>query len=232
MPLTMTKTRFAAAVVAGVLCVPATAYATHVFDDVADGAFFADPVEWAFDNGITTGKSATQFAPTDGVTRGESVTFLKRYHDNVVAPSTTNLFASDQQGGAVSTSSLNPFDAGVSATVTIPEGHTGVIEARFTAESVCTSDGGNSSWCEVDFLVDGVDIRDTNQAFDSTNGGSATSNGWESHATGMVTGELEAGTYEVTLMMDNEQIIAGLFADGMTFTLDDMLLTAQVHLIS
>ncbi|MEQ8842915.1 MAG: hypothetical protein RIB98_18210, partial [Acidimicrobiales bacterium] len=46
----------------------------------------AGPVDWAFNNDITTGKTATSFAPEDNVTRGESVTFLKRYNDNIVEP--------------------------------------------------------------------------------------------------------------------------------------------------
>lgn len=84
MSITITKTKFAAALMAVVMLVPATALATHVFDDVPDGAFYAVPVEWAFDNEITTGTSPSTFSPLDDVTRGESVTFLKRYHDNVV----------------------------------------------------------------------------------------------------------------------------------------------------
>jgi hypothetical protein len=64
----------------------ATAFAAHVFSDVPDGAFYAAPVEWAFENEITTGTSATTFSPLDNVTRGESVTFLQRYEDNVVQP--------------------------------------------------------------------------------------------------------------------------------------------------
>ena len=86
MTITLSKTKLAIAVFVVALLAPATALATHIFDDVDDSKFYADPVEWAFDNGITTGKTATTFAPDDNVTRGESVTFLKRYNDNVVEP--------------------------------------------------------------------------------------------------------------------------------------------------
>lgn len=65
---------------------PAMAYANHSFSDVDDGRFFTEPVEWASENGITTGKSPTIFDPFGNVTRGESVTFLKRYHDNIIDP--------------------------------------------------------------------------------------------------------------------------------------------------
>ncbi|MEQ8842388.1 MAG: S-layer homology domain-containing protein [Acidimicrobiales bacterium] len=93
MTITFTKTKVALAIVVAALLVPATAYATHVFDDVPDDKFYAGPVEWAFDNDITTGKSPTSFAPEDNVTRGESVTFLKRYNDNIVEPADTALQA-------------------------------------------------------------------------------------------------------------------------------------------
>jgi len=73
-------------ILAFVLVVPATAVAVSPFVDVAPGKFYEAPINWAFSNGITTGKDTTHFAPDLGVTRGESVTFLKRYHDNIVQP--------------------------------------------------------------------------------------------------------------------------------------------------
>jgi hypothetical protein len=83
---TISKTKLAIAMMALIMVIPATAMATHAFTDVPDDKFYAAPVEWAFDNGITTGRTPTSFAPDDNVTRGESVTFLKRYQDNVVGP--------------------------------------------------------------------------------------------------------------------------------------------------
>ena len=91
MTITLTKSRLGIAVLAVVMLVPATAWANHVFTDVPDDKFYAAPVEWAFDNGITTGKTPTSFAPDDNVTRGESVTFLKRYNDNIVEPADAEL---------------------------------------------------------------------------------------------------------------------------------------------
>ena len=91
MTITLTMSKLAIAVLAVVMLVPATAMATHVFTDVPDDKFYAAPVEWAFDNDITTGKTPTSFAPDDNVTRGESVTFLKRYEDNIVAPADAEL---------------------------------------------------------------------------------------------------------------------------------------------
>ena len=48
------------------------------FTDVPSGAFFSSPVEWAVENGITTGTSAVTFSPAEGCTRGQVVTFLWR----------------------------------------------------------------------------------------------------------------------------------------------------------
>ncbi len=91
MTIRITKLRFGALLAALALIIPSTAWATHVFTDVNDGAFYAAPAEWAKTNNITTGSPAgsSTFKPLDPVTRGESVTFLKRYHDNVVDPAFT-----------------------------------------------------------------------------------------------------------------------------------------------
>ncbi len=48
------------------------------FDDVDDGAYYADPVTWAVYMGVTAGTGATTFSPEDGCTRGQVVTFLWR----------------------------------------------------------------------------------------------------------------------------------------------------------
>lgn len=53
------------------------------FTDVAPGAFYAEPVSWAVEHGITTGVGGgTTFEPGRSVTRGELATFLYR----MVAP--------------------------------------------------------------------------------------------------------------------------------------------------
>ena len=48
------------------------------FTDVAEGAFYADAVQWAVANGITTGTSATTFSPANDCLRAQIVTFLYR----------------------------------------------------------------------------------------------------------------------------------------------------------
>ena len=90
--ITITKLHLAIAVVAVALLAPTTAaVAFHVFDDVSDDRFFSEAVEWAFDNGITTGTSATTFEPDANVTRGQNVTFAKRYDDNIIQPALATL---------------------------------------------------------------------------------------------------------------------------------------------
>ncbi len=93
MTIRITKLRLGALILAFALFVPATAWATHVFTDVTDGAFYAQSAEWAKTNNITKGTnpSGTLFSPNRTITRGEAVTFLKRYNDNVVQPSFASL---------------------------------------------------------------------------------------------------------------------------------------------
>ena len=48
------------------------------FRDVPAGAYYADPVSWAADWGVTSGTSATTFSPNASCTRAQIVTFLYR----------------------------------------------------------------------------------------------------------------------------------------------------------
>ena len=57
---------------------PAPNATEHPFSDVPDNAYFFQPVLWALENGITSGTSATTFAPSNPCTRGQVVTFLYR----------------------------------------------------------------------------------------------------------------------------------------------------------
>ena len=49
------------------------------FRDVPAGQWYTDAVNWAYAEGIVKGKSATKFAPADGVTREEFITMMVRY---------------------------------------------------------------------------------------------------------------------------------------------------------
>ena len=48
------------------------------FSDVSEDSYYFRAVLWAFENGITTGKTNTIFGPDDPVKRGEMITFLWR----------------------------------------------------------------------------------------------------------------------------------------------------------
>ena len=49
------------------------------FDDVASGAWYADAVAWAAENGIVNGVSDAEFAPNDNITREQLAAILYRY---------------------------------------------------------------------------------------------------------------------------------------------------------
>ncbi len=56
------------------------------FTDVPGGQWFSDAVDWAYDNGITTGVSPTEFAGEQGFTRYQAVTMLERMDTNIIQP--------------------------------------------------------------------------------------------------------------------------------------------------
>jgi hypothetical protein len=126
---TLTRTRLALLIVVMVAVVPAAAMATHVFGDVDDGRFFAGPVEWAASNDITTGTSATTFEPDRGVTRGESVTFLKRYHDNIVTPALPERYHALVDATGVT-------EPGTSSGVSVTKGGVGIFEVEFPPDDI------------------------------------------------------------------------------------------------
>ena len=51
---------------------------TSAFADVAASAYYASAVNWAVEKGVTSGMSATTFAPNSNCTRAQIVTFLYR----------------------------------------------------------------------------------------------------------------------------------------------------------
>ncbi len=51
---------------------------TNTFTDVSAESYYADAVQWAVENGVTAGTSATTFSPNADCTRGQIVTFLYR----------------------------------------------------------------------------------------------------------------------------------------------------------
>ena len=58
---------------------PEPTQSENPFEDVADDAYYAKPILWAVEQGITGGVSSTAFAPDKTCTRAEFVTFLWAY---------------------------------------------------------------------------------------------------------------------------------------------------------
>ncbi|MBE6951734.1 MAG: hypothetical protein E7451_10450 [Ruminococcaceae bacterium] len=61
---------------------PAPASLELPFTDVPAGTWYATPIAWAVENGITNGLSATQFGPNTACNRAQVVTFLYRTYTN------------------------------------------------------------------------------------------------------------------------------------------------------
>lgn len=59
-------------------CLPVSAVAAGNFRDVPSGQYYAEAVDWAVENGITSGTGANTFSPNSRCTRGQIVTFLWR----------------------------------------------------------------------------------------------------------------------------------------------------------
>ena len=62
------------------------------FKDVKEDAYYAAPVAWAVENGITNGTSSTTFSPDKTCTRAQVVTFLWRAEGEPEPESTVNPF--------------------------------------------------------------------------------------------------------------------------------------------
>ena len=95
------------------------------FNDVPSGAFFSSPVEWAVENGITTGTSAVTFSPDEGCTRGQVVTFLWRAAGCPEPAGSSNPFRDVKEGdyyySAVLWAVENEITKGTSATEFSPD---------------------------------------------------------------------------------------------------------------
>ncbi|MBR5491391.1 MAG: S-layer homology domain-containing protein, partial [Oscillospiraceae bacterium] len=95
------------------------------FLDVPEDAYFYTPVEWAVINGVTTGVGNRLFAPNQGCTRGQVVTFLWRAAGEPAPESDYNPFTDVSEGEfyyeAVLWAVENGITGGVSATSFAPK---------------------------------------------------------------------------------------------------------------
>ena len=91
-----------AATVALTAAAVALAQGIGTFRDVPDNHYAFDAAQWAVQNRITFGCfDGTNFCPDRTVSRGESVTFLYRYQNNVISPLENRVRA--LEGGSVQT---------------------------------------------------------------------------------------------------------------------------------
>ena len=95
------------------------------FTDVADDAYYADSVAWAVANNVTSGVSATSFAPNASCTRGQMVTFLWRANGSPEPKSMTTSFTDVKSGAyyekAVAWAVENNVTTGTSSTTFSPD---------------------------------------------------------------------------------------------------------------
>lgn len=69
-----------------------TSSSKPAFTDVADSAYYAAPVAWAVENGITSGTTTTTFSPNATCTTAQILTFLWRAKGSPEPTSKTNTF--------------------------------------------------------------------------------------------------------------------------------------------
>ena len=73
--------------------------ASVIFEDMpAEGNWAHAPIDWAYFNGITSGKTPTTFAPKDTVTRAEAMTFLWKTLGSPMPETTENPFEDVKEG--------------------------------------------------------------------------------------------------------------------------------------
>ena len=147
-----------------------TSYMTeNPFEDVEYGTYYHDAVLWAYENGITTGTTATKFAPASTCTRGQVVTFLWRAMGEPEPETTENPFTdvaeSDYFYKAVLWAVENGITTGTSATkfspaTTCSNAHILTFIWRTFGEPEKTGEGewytDAVNWAEAGGLLDGI----------------------------------------------------------------------------
>lgn len=95
------------------------------FTDVADDAYYANAVKWAFKNGVTAGTSATTFSPDDSCTRAQVVQFLWNEAGNPEPKNVKTAFTDVSEDAwyakAVAWAAENDITAGTSETTFSPD---------------------------------------------------------------------------------------------------------------
>ena len=115
-----------------VSCVPFTMAAStaNPFFDVKESDYFYDAVMWAYEERITTGTTATKFAPQSTCTRGQVVTFLWRAMGEPEAKNTVNPFEDVKVSDYYYKAVLWAIEQGIT---------TGTSAKRFSPDVTCTN---------------------------------------------------------------------------------------------
>ena len=99
------------------------------FDDVAVGAWYADSVKWAVDEGITNGTGDTTFSPDAVCTRAQAVTFLWRAMGSLKPTTTVKVFNDVPENAYYYQAVLWAFEQGIT---------NGTSEGVFSPNQECT----------------------------------------------------------------------------------------------
>ena len=99
------------------------------FTDVPADAYYAAPVDWAVDNGITSGTTPTTFSPEEGCTRGQVVTFLWRAAGCPTPASSTNPFKDVKEADYFYSAVLWAVEKGITK---------GTDKTHFSPDDTCT----------------------------------------------------------------------------------------------
>ena len=104
--------------------------AAEVFTDMPkEGNWAHDPIDWAYFNGITAGKTDNSFAPKDTVTRAEAVSFLWRTLGKPEPTTEENPFTDVPEGKYYTLPVLWAFENGITS---------GTTETTFGPKDKCT----------------------------------------------------------------------------------------------
>ena len=122
------------------------------FVDVSTNAYHYDAVQWAVENGVTTGTDANAFSPDASCTRSQAVTFLWRAEGCPAPKSEENQFKDVTSNAYYYDAVLWAVERGIT---------TGTGEDTFSPDSVCT----RAQIVTFLWRLDGSDIIDTNNPF-------------------------------------------------------------------
>ena len=99
------------------------------FDDVPESAYYYTPVEWAVKKGITTGVGGGLFAPNQGCTRAQVVSFLWRAAGKPAPESDYNPFTDVEESKFYYEAVLWAVEQGITG---------GVSSTSFAPDATCT----------------------------------------------------------------------------------------------